>query len=69
MENSPIPSEDLDAYVKRFHERALACCFSMAKNVLVDVYLCAILEEYRVHLETLSFASFLHLTEIVRRMN
>lgn len=64
-----FPSEDLDAYVKRVHERALVCCFSVAENVLVDVDIRRILEEYVVRLETLSFTSFLRLMEIVRRMN
>lgn len=33
------PKEDLDAYVRRFHDKALVCCNPMAEHMLVDVYL------------------------------
>lgn len=50
--------EDLDAYLRSFHERVLNCCDPMIKYILRDVCLHCMMEECRVHLENLSFASF-----------
>lgn len=41
----------------------------VAADVLVDVYLHSILEEYRVHLDNVSFTSFSHLVKAARRTN
>lgn len=52
------PREDLDAYVKKFYENALDFCDLVADDVLVDVCLHDMIEEYIVYLENLSFSSF-----------
>lgn len=41
------PRENLDTYLKRFHEKALDCCNPVAKDVLVDVCLNGLVEDYR----------------------
>lgn len=49
---------DLDMYVKRFHEKALDYYDPVAKEVLVNVCLHGVFEEYRIFLENLSFSYF-----------
>lgn len=44
-------------------------CDPVIEDVLVDVGLHKMMEEYRVHLENLSFTYFSHLMEITRRTN
>lgn len=53
-DSSPISRRNLDAYTRRFHERALDYCDLMAKDVLVDVCIHDMMEE----IENLSFSSF-----------
>lgn len=48
------PGEDLNVYMKRFYEKALNYCDSVAKDVLAD----SMIEDYRVYLESLSFSTF-----------
>lgn len=48
------PRVDLNAYVMRFHERALDCCNLMAEEVIVDVCFHGMLEEYCIFLEMFS---------------
>lgn len=56
--------EDMDAYMKRFHEKALDCCGIVAKDFLVDVFF-----HRMIYLENLSL-SFLSLSmEATRRTN
>lgn len=54
-------SEDLDVYVRRFHENALDCCDPVSEEMLVRVCLRGMTEKYRVFLE--SFPSFAKLIE------
>lgn len=54
----PIPKEYLDAYVRRFHEKALDYCDPIAEEVFVDVCLYGMLEEYKILFENLSFSYF-----------
>lgn len=44
-----------DAYVKRFHEKVLDCCYLVAENMLVDVCLHEVVEDYLTYLETYHF--------------
>lgn len=46
--------EDLDAYIRRFLDRALYCCDPEEEKMLVDVCLLRTMEEYRILLEILS---------------
>lgn len=64
-----IPRRDLDLHVKRFHEKALICCDPVDEEVLVNVCLHGINDEYRVFLENLTFLSFLKLMEASRQAN
>lgn len=43
-----IPRKDQDAYLRRSHENAWNCCYPMTEEVLVDVCLHDMMEEYRV---------------------
>lgn len=47
--------EDLDLYVKRFHDKALDCINPVDEEVLVNVCLYGMNDEYRVFLENLTF--------------
>lgn len=47
----------MDAYVRRFHQRALDYCDLLVEEVLVYVGLYGMLEKYRIFLESLSFPS------------
>lgn len=49
--------EHLDTYVKRFHDKALACDL-IEKEVLVIICLHDILEEYCIFLENMYYFSF-----------
>lgn len=51
-------AKDLDLYVKRFHDRALDCVDPVDEEVLVNVCLHGMNDEYRVFLENLTFPSF-----------
>lgn len=61
--------EDLDLYVKRFHDKALDCIDPVDEEVLVNVCLYDMKDEYRVFLKSLTFSSFSKLMEAVRRKN
>lgn len=39
--------EDLDGYMKRFHEKVLDCYYPITVNVPMDVYLHGIIEDYQ----------------------
>lgn len=49
------PEGDLDLYVKSFHERAIDCRDLVDEEVLINICLYGMLEEYRIFLENLSF--------------
>lgn len=55
--------------MKCFHEIALDCCDSEVEDLLVVAFLRGMIEDYHVHLEYLSFASFLQLTEAAKWTN
>lgn len=59
-------SEDLDAYIRRFHEKALGCCHQVDEEMLADICLHGMTEENGVFLEDLSFPSFSKLIEAAR---
>lgn len=61
--------EDLDLYVQTLHERAMDCSDPFDGEVLLNVCLHRILEEFRVLLENLSLSSFSRLMEVARRTN
>lgn len=63
------PGKYLDLCVKRFHEKALDCCGLIEEEVLVNVCLHGINDEYRVFLENLTFPSFSKLMEAARQTN
>lgn len=50
--------EDLDLYVKRFHDKALDCVDPVDEKVLVSVCLHGINDEYKFFFENLTFSSF-----------
>lgn len=52
------PGEDLDTYVRRFHERALVYYDLVTEEVVVDVHLHDMLEQYRDFLEDFVFSVF-----------
>lgn len=60
---------DLDLYVRRFHEKALGYYDSVDEEVLVNVCLHGILNEYRLFLKNLSFPSFSRPMRAVRQTN
>lgn len=61
--------EDLDAYVKMLHETNLDCCNLVAEDVLVDVCLYGLIEDYRIYMENLSFSSISWVMQAARRTN
>lgn len=61
--------EGLDLYVKRFHDKALDCVDRVDEEVLVNVCLHGMNDEYLVFLENLTFSSFSKLMEAARRTN
>lgn len=46
--HSNIWGKDLDAYVRRFYKRDLDYCVPNVEEVVVDVYLHSMMEEYRI---------------------
>lgn len=46
------PGVDLDVYVKRFNEKALDGYDPVAKDVLVDIFLHKMIEDYQIYPET-----------------
>lgn len=50
--------KDLDLYMKRFHDKALDCVDPMEEEILVNVCLYGMNDEYRIFLENLTFPSF-----------
>lgn len=46
----PYQGEHLDAYVKRFHEKAMDCCDPVTEDALVDVCLHSVIEGYQIYL-------------------
>lgn len=52
-----------------FHKRALDCYDPTVKDVLFDVYLHGMMEEYYIHLKNLPFASFSRLMEAATMTN
>lgn len=63
------PGKDLDLNVKRFHEKTLDCVDPVNEEVLVNVCLHGMNDEYRVFLENLTFSSFSKLMEKGRPKN
>lgn len=63
------PGEDLDMYVRRLHERALDYYDLVAGEVLVEVCLHSMMEEYSLFLESLSFSFISKLMEATRCTN
>lgn len=63
------PRENLDAYVKLFHVRALNYYDLVIEDVLLDACLRGTIEDYRIYLENLSPSPFSRLMEAVRRTN
>lgn len=61
--------EDLDLYVKRFHDKALEYVDPVDEETLVNVCLHGMSGEYRAFLENLIFSSFSKLMEAARRTN
>lgn len=61
--------EDLDLYVRRFHEKALDSCEPVDEEVLLIFCLHDMVDEYCVLLENLSFPCFSRLTEALRQTN
>lgn len=51
-------SKDLDLYVKKFYEEELDCCDPVDEEVLVNVCLHGMVDEYPVHVEYVSFPFF-----------
>lgn len=60
--------EDLDAYVRRFHDKALNSSDLVEEKMLVDVCLLGMME-YRIFIENFSFPFFFKLMEASRRTN
>lgn len=60
------PWEDLDAYMRSFHEKALDCCDLLVEEVLA-IYLHK--EEKEFYSTTCLFISFIMLKEAARRAN
>lgn len=58
---------DLDAYVRRFHEKAMDRCDSVAEEVLSNIWFHSMVNKYITFLENLSFLSFSVLMEVGRR--
>lgn len=62
-------ADDLDLYVRWFHEKGARLCDPVDEEVLVNVYLHVMVNEYLVHLDNLSFPSFSRLMEATERTN
>lgn len=60
--NSLISREDLDAYVICFRESAFNCYDPVAEDVLVDICLHGVIEDYPVYLKSLSIFIFIFVT-------
>lgn len=63
------PREDLDEYVKRFHEMALYYNDLVVEDVLVDLCLQGLIEDYIIYLENLLFPFSSKLMEAARPTN
>lgn len=61
--------KDPNAYIKRFHERSLNYYDPLVDEVLVDVCLHGMLEEYTIFLNNLSFPCLSRLMEAACRIN
>lgn len=59
----------MNAYVTKFNEKELDSYNPVAKNILVDICLHGMIEDYRIYLKNLSFSSFSRLMEPVRWKN
>lgn len=55
--------EDLDLYMKGFHEKALDCCNTVDEETMVGVFLHGMANDYPAFLENFSFPSFSKLME------
>lgn len=53
-----MQGEDLDLYVKRFHKKMLDYVDSVYEEVLFNVHLYDMNDEYKVFLENLTLSSF-----------
>lgn len=60
--------EDLDAYMKRFHKKTLNCDNLVAEDVLVNVCLEGMIEDYWIYLGIFRI-SLSRLIEVARRTN
>lgn len=63
------PREDLDEYVKRFHEMALYYNDLVVEDVLLDLCLQGLIEDYIIYLENLLFPFSSKLMEAARPTN
>lgn len=61
--------EDLDLYIKRFHEGGLDCCDAVDRETMVNDCLHGMANEYSVYMENLAFLSFSKLVEAIKRTN
>lgn len=61
--------ENLDVCVRRLHEKDMDCCDPMEKEVLLNMCLHGMAEEYRIFLENQSFSPFPKLMEAKRGSN
>lgn len=61
--------EDRDTYDRRFHERVMDYYDTVAEEVLVDVCLYDMIEEYKSFQKNLSFPCFSKLMEAVKCTN
>lgn len=52
------PGKNLDAYIQRFHKKAVGCYNAVVEELLVDVCLLGVMEENRIFLEFVFFLSF-----------
>lgn len=50
--------KEMDAYMNRFHEKALYCCNPVAEDLVVEVCVHGMIEDCRIYLENLSFSYF-----------
>lgn len=62
-----LVGEDMDAYMRHFHEIALDCC--NAVDALVDVCLHDMMGEYCLHLVNISFLPLPRLMKAARRIH
>lgn len=61
--------QDLDLYVKRFHDKALDCVDLVDEEVLVNICLHGMNDKYSIFLEHVKFSSFSNLMKAARRTN